>query len=95
MVAARVYRADQLVIFYRQIGVQGHQRSQSAVDGGGLEPFFRLSGDEEVYFPKRDLGGSTVSDHGDELAQVIAIVPPGAGLWVATARPVDETLDFD
>jgi hypothetical protein len=50
---------------------------------------FDLPGDEEVYFPKRDLGGSTILDHGYELAQVIAIVPPGASQQVAAASPVD------
>jgi hypothetical protein len=93
-VAARQQGASQGGVFVGQVGVEGEDGCQAAIDGGGLEPAADLAIDKLVDIAKRDFVGSAVANDGHELAQVIAIVAPGAGVRISAANPVDERFDF-
>jgi hypothetical protein len=90
----RLHRADQLGVFIGQVIVESLDRTQAAVDGRGLEAAGNLGVDEPVDVVKGDCRGLAVPDYCDELAQVVGVIPPGAGIRVAPADSFDEVFDL-
>jgi len=93
-VAARQHRADDLWYIVREKGVEGDERGQAAVDGSGQKAARLLQIHEAVHLAEGNRSGWDIPDQGGELAQVVAVVLPGARFGIAPAHPVDELVDL-
>jgi hypothetical protein len=95
VMAVRQHRANQICIVCGEENIECKHGRNAAVDRAGFEASFGLDGDEMVYVAMSDLFGIAIPDDLDELVQVIAIIPPGARLWIAAVHPIDEPFDFE
>jgi len=94
VVAVGKHRANQGGIIVGEEGVEGNDGCKAAVDGGGLKAPRFLGVHKAVDLAEGDRSGCHVSDLRGELAQVVVVVLPGAGVGVAPAHPVDELVDL-